>query len=104
MLPARLLGASRLEAAAGGEGHSDGGAGERGNLGLVLHPSEVGVAEDVVGHAHTVRPSDTDGQGRSPAEAPGGGDLRCQAAPRSPQPARGPFGPHTLTSRGGFEC
>lgn len=43
MLSARLLGASHLETAAGDEGHSDRGAGERRKRGLVLHPSEVGV-------------------------------------------------------------
>lgn len=71
MLPARLLGASRLEAAAGGEGHSAGGAGERGNLGLVLHPSEVGVAEDMAGHAQSGRQTQM-GRGaaqRKPREA-----------------------------------
>lgn len=61
MSPARLLCASHLEAVAGGEGHSDGGAGERGKLGLVLYPSEVGVAEDTEDHAPSGRQTQTDG-------------------------------------------
>lgn len=55
MLSARLLGASHLETAAGDEGHSDRGAGETRKRGLVLHPSEVGVAGDMEERAQSGR-------------------------------------------------
>ena len=92
MSPAGLLGVSQWEAAAGHENHSEGEAGEREELGLVLHLSEAGAVEevrepgqDVLG-VKAVPGADTDGGCTAPRN-PGSQDLTTRKPWRSPKPA-----------------